>query len=379
LSQRFAIVAPNYHPRTCGVGDHSMRVAAELRRRGREAVVFTRAPAQPHPEAPDVPVTGVERTGPLNIANAIARRIEAERFTDVIIQYTARMWDASRFGSPALPLLAARLRRLPVRVSVVFHEAFTSWNLRPDLAVGSALLRTQFAAVIRASHRQFLTTETRCRDLAGFFNRVGSGPPGVLRVGPNAVPPSAAWTHGRQRIGLFSTLAFGKKFDVVIEAFDAIGRSFPDAELVLLGDFGPPTGAARKALEGLIAKSALAGRIQVPGKLPLAEIAKIIGTLNVYLFPMDTGANTRSGTLPLALGSGIPVVATRGAETDGVFVDGDNVLFADGLDGPSFARAAIKILSDRALAEKLSAGGQRLYAEHLSWARIVDGLLAALD
>ena len=44
-------------------------------------------------------------------------------------------------------------------------------------------------------------------------------------------------------------------------------------------------------------------RIRVTGRLSLAAVASEIAGLDVYLFPMSTGANTRSGTLPVALGT----------------------------------------------------------------------------
>jgi glycosyltransferase involved in cell wall biosynthesis len=379
VRKRFAIVSPNYYPVTCGVGDHSMRVAAELRRRGHDAIIFTRAPATPNPEAPDVPVSAIRESWPTRIANGIAREIAGGDFTNVIIQYTPRMWDASRIGSPALPLLAGRLRRLPVQTALVVHEPYTPWRARPDLAVGAALLRAQLAVLIRATQRQFVTTESRRGLVSGTFRVAGAAAPAVLRVGANAVPPGTVWQHGGHRIGVFSTLAFGKNFDAVLDAFEEVSGTFPDAELVLLGDFGPSTGAASKALAKRIARSPHAERIRVTGKLPLGDVARIVSTLNVYFFPMNTGANTRSGTLPVALAAGIPVVATRGIETDSLFVGDANVLFADRLDGPSFASRAIQVFRDPSLAARLSAGGRQLYADHLSWPSIVDSLLSALD
>ena len=74
-------------------------------------------------------------------------------------------------------------------------------------------------------------------------------PPRVLRVGPNAVPFPPAWDPDGHRIGLFSTLAFGKRFEVVIDAFDEIARTFPDAELVLIGDLGPSDSRACESLD----------------------------------------------------------------------------------------------------------------------------------
>jgi glycosyltransferase involved in cell wall biosynthesis len=370
--QRFALIAPNYHPLTCGVGDHTMRLAAELQRRGHEAVVFTHAPAAPHPEAPGVPVKGVAGKRSTSIAARVAKEILSQGFSQIIIQYTAQMWGAQRLGSPALPALAALLRGRGARITLVMHELAPPWNRRPDLALGAALMRLQLRAMLRWSDVLFVTTESR-RRLAGGAR---AGLPGVLRVGPNALPLQRPFVPGGHRVGLFSTLAVGKSFDVVVAAFEEILQVHPDAELLLIGDLGPRDSERFRQLEARIAASPAARRIRLTGKLALAQIAEAVASLDVYLFAMNTGANTRSGTLPLALGSGVPVVAIRGSETDPLFVDRQNVLFAEGLSGPAFADGARKILADPELAGRLSEGGRRLYRENLSWEKIVDTLLA---
>jgi glycosyltransferase involved in cell wall biosynthesis len=376
--RRFALLAPNYFPVTCGVGDHSMRLAAELRRRGHEAVVFTHEPAQPNPEQPDVPVVGVPGHDPLTIASGILERIDARTYSDVVIQYVARMWGASRFGSPAVALLAARLQREGLQVTLIAHELYTPWQARPDLVLGAVALRLQLAAIMRSCDRVFATTETRQALIAGLAASLS--PPRVariLRVGANALPVPRRRVGTGHRIGLFSTLAYGKNFDVVIGAFELVLREFPDAELVLIGDLGRRGNRAGRALMDRIDASPGRARIRVTGRLALSRVAETIAELDLYLFPMDTGANTRSGTLPVALGAGIPVVAISERETDALFVDGENVLFADGLTDAAFARAASRLMADPQLADRVGRGGRRLYDEHLSWQRIGDAFLTS--
>ena len=196
-ARRFALVCPNYHPRTCGVGDHSMRLAQELRRRGFEAEIFTRGPALPNPEAPTVPVTGVSGTLPLLIAERIRRELDRFAPTDLIIQYTPQMFDAWRWGSAATLWLAMEARRKGVNVVVLAHELFLSWSRRPDLALGAALLRGQFAALAALANRLFVTVEARARRVAGWLRvaRIKSNV-GVIQWEParsrwNAKPPRA--------------------------------------------------------------------------------------------------------------------------------------------------------------------------------------------
>src|SRR5262252_6949690 len=159
-ARRFVLVSPNYHPRVCGIGDHSARLGSELLRRGHEVTVCSRQPVERHPEAPEVEAVGVDGRLPTLIAEHVAAEIARRRPTDVILQYTAQMWDTWRFGTPALVWLAARARRAGARVTLVAHEPFVPWLARPDLALSAALQRLQLGALLKASHRFFLTTET---------------------------------------------------------------------------------------------------------------------------------------------------------------------------------------------------------------------------
>ncbi len=384
--RRFAIVAPNFHPRICGIGDHTARLGAELRRRGHDVIVFSREPVERHPDVPELEVHGVAGPLPTVIGQKIATAIEEMRPTDVILQYTSQMWDAWRFGSPAMTLLASRARDAGAKVTLIAHEPLVPWSGRPDLFLGAVLKRVHFAGLLRSCDHVFVTTETRLRYVAPYCHALHMAAPGVSRVGANALPlDRAAGSEPRAqrqdgpRIGLFSTAAVGKRFDVLLDAFGRIASELSSAELVLIGDLGPPDRPAVKEIRNAIRHHPAGARVRVTGRLSLAQISAEIDVLDVYLFPMNTGANTRSCTLPAALGAGLPVVAVLGIETDrNLFRDGENVVFSRALSGAAFAEATLRILRDPPLRARVSAGALRLYADHLSWERIVDELLAAI-
>ncbi len=383
-SRRFAIVCPNFYPRICGIGDHSARLGAELQRRGHAVAVYSREPLERHPEDPGVEVHGVAGTFPLAIAQKIAPLVIDWRPTDVILQYTSQMWDAWRFGSPALGLLAAQVKRAGARVTLIAHEPFVPWYRRPDLLLAAVMQRLHFAALLKSCDHVFVTTETRLRHVAPYCSAMQVAAPGVVRVGANALPVARvarpqglAGGRAGPRIGLFSTAALGKRFDVVLDTFARVVRELPAAELVLLGDLGPAHKPSVRAVKDVLARHPARDRIRVTGRLPLSMIAAAMAELDVYLFPMNTGANTRSGTLPVALGSGLPVVAVFGSETDAsIFQDGENIVFARELSGPAFADATLRLLHDPQLLARVSAGARQVYDEHLSWQRIADDLLA---
>jgi len=270
-------------------------------------------------------------------------------------------------------------RTTGMRVTLIAHELFVPWLSRPDLLLATAIQRIQFAAVLRSCHRTFVTTESRARYIEPTCQRLGLPTPKVLRVGANAIPAQSSGVFLRgdsnaPRLGVFSTAAVGKRFDVVLDAFATIANKYPAAELVLIGDLGRSETVRVRNIEEIARRHPATSKIRITGRLPLAEIAKEVAALDVYLFPMDTGANTRSGTLPVALGSGIPVIAIRGSETDTLF-SSENLVFADELSGPAFATAALGLLRDRPRMISVGKGARKLYDNHLSWTRIADQLL----
>ena len=283
------------------------------------------------------------------------------------------MWNAGRFGTPAYMYLARSVRRSGARFTLIAHELDVPWLKRPDLFVAAALQRVQLAALLPFANRVFVTTETRAAFLAPLCRLVGAPAPGVIRVGANALPAERRRPAGPPRMGIFSTAAVGKHFDVVLDAFDRIAAAHPDAELVLIGDLGPKGSPRVREIEESVARRPTRDRVRFTGKLSLDDVAREVADLDVYLFPMETGFNTRSGTLPVAMGAGVPVVGVVERETDAsLFRADENVVIAPSLTGPAFAESALRLLDDPALARRVGAGARALYEQHLSWPRIVD-------
>jgi glycosyltransferase involved in cell wall biosynthesis len=377
-ARRFALVTTNFYPRVCGIGDFSARFGAELLRRGHEVAVFSRGPVAPNPEAPEVEARVVEGHLPSVIARNLAEALRAYRPTDVLIQYTAQMWDAWRFGTFAPALVAWQARRAGARVSLFAHELFFSFDARPDLAVAAAAHRLELGALLALCDSVYVTTGTRAESIREACRWLGARPPGVMRIGANAVPVERRRPPGPPRLGIFSTAAAGKRFDVVLEAFERVAREVPDAELVLIGALGPPERPLVRRVLDDVARHPAKDRIRLTGGLPLPEASREIADLDVYLFPMSTGANTRSGTLPAALGARLATIATRGDETDrSLFLDGENIVFAREMSGAAFAEAALGLLRDPGWRARVAAGARRLYDEHLSWEATVERFLAA--
>ena len=259
VTRRFAIVAPNFYPNICGVGDNSLRLAQELRRRNHEVAIFSRAPAHHHPDAENLEVHEAEGRIPSVIAHRLVREIESYRPTEIVLQYTSQMWNTWRFGSPVTPLLLHRLRGTGARVTIIAHELFVPWKARPDLTLAALLQRLQLGILIRECDRFFVTTETRAALVAPLCRLVGAVEPQVIRIGANALPVArpprrATGSVGVPKIGFFSTAAVEKKYDVILDAFARIQEEIPTAALVLIGHLGPPEQPGVRAVLEAVAR-----------------------------------------------------------------------------------------------------------------------------
>ena len=258
------------------------------------------------------------------------------------------MWNGWRFGSIVPALLMRRLQRTGARLTVIAHEPFLPLDAPPICSShprfsGPSLRCWSVSASGSLRHHRHAGPDRRAAAPDG-----GRVAPQVIRIGSNASPverrPNAG---GGPNIGFFSTAAFGKRYDVVLDAF-RIAAEIPGRRAGVDGRSSSADHPNVRAVHQAVSRHPPGVGIRLTGGLSLVEVARETATLDLFLFPMGTGANTRSSTLPGALGSGIPTVAVRGFETDlALFRDGENVAFADEMTGPAFATAALRLLGIR--------------------------------
>jgi polysaccharide biosynthesis protein PslH len=143
-----------------------------------------------------------------------------------------------------------------------------------------------------------------------------------------------------------------------------IRRRVPEVHLYIVG----------KAPHPEVQRLADDPAITVTGYVP--EILPYFGGADVYIVPLRVGGGTRLKVLE-ALATGLPMVSTRlGAE--GIdLVDGEHALLADA--PAAFADAAVRLLTDVALRERLSRQARSFAEEHYDWRQIVPRLFPLYD
>ena len=116
-------------------------------------------------------------------------------------------------------------------------RALRSLAARPTWRRPLSCNESSLALLLKQCDRFFVTTATRIGERGRALSlassagaEFGSGRP-QRAARPRAARPAQDGVSPGPRIGFFSTMARGKRFDVVLEAFDRIARELPLARL----------------------------------------------------------------------------------------------------------------------------------------------------
>jgi len=141
---------------------------------------------------------------------------------------------------------------------------------------------------------------------------------------PNAVQPSSNFASpdipsgdGRYRLLSVGRLGYQKNYKVLIEAFCSISSSFPDWDLIVIGD-----GEERSSLEAIISKNEMEDRISMPGTCN--SVSEYY--LSSHLFCLSSLWEGFPNALAESLSRGLPAVGFEGC-------DGVNCLIQENLNG----------------------------------------------
>jgi spore coat protein SA len=208
----------------------------------------------------------------------------------------------------------------------------------------------------------------------------------VDRFRPAATrPPRTVFFAGR--------IAPDKGIHVLVDAFRAVRRRFPDAELVLVGPEAPVPRDMQVALsddplvrdlDRFYGRSYVeqlkerlgddAGAVRFTGKVAADDMPARYDEGTVAVMPsLEEGFG-----LPLAeaMASGLPTVASRTGGMTEIVVEGETGFLVPPGDADALADALIRVLADPELARRLGDAGRARAVERYSWDVIADGTVA---
>ncbi len=153
-----------------------------------------------------------------------------------------------------------------------------------------------------------------------------------------------------------------KRVDDVVRIFAAVHKEIP-CQLALIGD-----GPERSQLERVVHELGLAAHTRFLGKQ--LRFVEVLQAADLFLLP---SAIESFGLAALeALACGVPVIATRQGGMPEVIVDGENGFLAEVGDVPAMAAAALRLLTDAALQQKMSQAARAMAVEKFALEPMID-------
>jgi D-inositol-3-phosphate glycosyltransferase len=212
--------------------------------------------------------------------------------------------------------------------------------------------------------------------------RLCTSPPGidhsVFSPGDRAsARRSVGWDADRVHAVFAGRIQPLKGVDVALEAAAIIAGQVPGFRLSVIGGASGLEGDSE--FDRLMTRASLpdlAGVVDFHPPVPHVELAEYYRAADVVMVP------SRSESFGLvaaeAQSCGVPVVASRVGGLEHVVADGRSGILVDGWDPADHADAVVSIVTDPALASRLSAGALR-WSERFSWDSTANRFLELYD
>jgi glycosyltransferase involved in cell wall biosynthesis len=340
-------------PGAGGMRDYGELLAADLRRRGRQATVRWQ-------------LNDGRRLLMCLAANLrflwSAARLPAG--TQVVWNYAPISMGWRGLPGPGVLFgLVARARG--VRVVAVLHELAPRWAGQPWTVRVSAVTSTVLLApVLAGADAVVVTTEHRRRRLAPFLRLVGT-PLRFLPVFSNfPVPGERPPQEAGFPVVVVDHGADYARPDVVVDAVARLRRS-GGGRIVLLGSPGPGSPAARR-WEELAERAGLGdGSLSFTGVVPYLEFSRVLLAAGAVVLPNAQGPSCRKGTLAAAVSHGCPVVSLDGPFRWDRLVEAGAVTVVPP-DGEAMAEALARFRDDAGAREAAGRRAAAFYEAEMS-------------
>ena len=348
-----------FWPYVGGVETLGATFALGMRRRGHRLLVVTSHGSLRLPDAEDyegIPVRrlpflqalaerDLELLGQTKRAVAGLKRQFRPDLVHVNLSDPSVMFHLHTAGAHQAPLLVS------VRVALPTREA------GPDTLLGRTLRTADWVtanstAILEATRRLVPEITGRSSVIYNGLDRP--------RVPPSALPTA------EPRVLCLGRIVRDKGFDLALDAFPAVLKRFPRAELLVAGD-----GPARGELEERAAALCVDGAVRFAGWVAPDDVPDLINSATVVVMPSRWEEAFGLVALEAAL-MARPVVATRVGGLPEVVAEGETGLLVAREDSAALAEAVIALLSQPERAAQMGQTARRRAGRLFSLRRHLD-------
>jgi glycosyltransferase involved in cell wall biosynthesis len=342
---RLVLVGP-VHPFRGGIAHYTTVLNGELRRNGHDVLLISFRRQYPSwlfpgktdrdPSGQGLPAPGARRIlDPLNPLTWLktVREIRAFGPETVVLQW----WQA--FWAPVWIVLEIMQRMARVPVTMICHNVLPHERRVWDVPLAKIVLGLADRTIVQSSSEE----EELRRLLPRKAVDIACHP-----LYDMLAQEELSQGDARRRLGLSEAgpilLFFGfvreyKGLSYLIDALPAVLAAFPQARLIVAGEFW----RNREQFESQIAGLGVGANVTLVDRyIPNEEVGQYFAAADLVTLPYASA--TQSGVLQLALGFSRPVLATRVGGLQDTVEEGDDVVFVEPRSAPALARAIIAFL-----------------------------------
>lgn len=347
MTRRCALLLPG-DPRTCSGGyGYDRRIADELRGRGWRVDVQALSGRFPNPDA--------------------AAMADAETLVAALPAGQIVVLDGLAGG--AMPDIVQRHRDRLRWVALVHHPLALETGLSPARRAALADSELRSLAAVR---QVIVTSASTARMLADFG--VEAARIAVVEPGTDAAPlATGSTTSGEPMLLCVAAVTPRKGHGVLAEAL--AGLADRRWNLHCVGDLTRDP-AAVQVLHEAIAAHGLKGRVQLPGEVDEATLARLYAQADAFVLPSHHEGYGMAAAEALA--RGLPVFTTTAGALPDTVPPGAGACVPPG-DALALRAALARWLDDAAWRETLAAGARAARQRLPTWSQAGDRFAAVLD
>lgn len=287
-----------------------------------------------------------------HLTDDVERRLAAVGDVDVVLQYQCLF-------------APGRTRRAPVviytdHIYELTRREYPRWS--PLSARGGEAFLVHESATLRRADA-VLTFSEFTRSAA--IEHYGCDPERVHAVGTgaNVVVADTAERRYDQQVAFFAGYDFERKGgQVLLEAWPEVRRRLPEAQLKIAS-----VDRARRVPDG----------VEWVGSLSRPDLNARYRGASVFVLP--SLFEPFGLVFAEAMGSGLPVVATRSCGVPEIVLDGETGLLVPTSDAGALAEALIALLGDPDRARRFGEAGRERILSHFTWDRVAARVAAHLE
>jgi glycosyltransferase involved in cell wall biosynthesis len=371
------LIAPEYPPRSGGVGDYVQQLAAALRQAGEEVHVWCPSVNGAPAVSDSVYVhrdLGRFRPDDLRRVGEQLDRFPAPR--RILVQWVPHGYGYRSMNLGFCLWLWNRARRGDEQIELMVHEAFLAFEGSWRQYAAALVHRLMTVILLRFAERVWFSIPmyiglcrpyTLGRRIPFQWLPVPSNVP-VIRDphGVAALHSQYAGSDGLL-IGHFGT--YGKALNSLLE--DIIVRIVDqnaDARVLLIG-------AGGNFLNALVRKYPhLTGKIHTTGLLPTADLSRHFSACDLMIQPFPDGVSTRRTSFMASLNHGKAVVTTSGRATEAFWFDSDAIAITATGDAAAFVSKLNDLWADAGKRTAMGRAARNLYEERFDIRHVVAAL-----